>query len=103
MSAEAVRMEAHVERALRCGSALERGDGAALEPLAQLGDAFGGVGALAAERVVAQAESKGGGGVGASAEPDKRAGATRGAAAHSSEVTALPLSLAHSSVMPSVV
>ena len=65
MSAEAVRMEAHVERALRCGSALERGDGAALEPLAQLGDAFGGVGATAiaiadaAEVVVAQAASKG--------------------------------------------
>ena len=54
------------ERALRCGGALERGDGAALEPLAQLGDALGGVGARttgviveAAELVAGQAASKG--------------------------------------------
>ena len=31
------------ERALQCGGALERGDGATPEPLAQLGDALGGV------------------------------------------------------------
>ena len=52
------------ERALRCGSALERGDGAAPEPFAQLGDALGGVvaaatGAEAAELVFFQAASKG--------------------------------------------
>ena len=54
---------------LGCGCALERGDGATPEPAAQLGDAFGGVGALttavdAAERVVMQAASKGEGGGG---------------------------------------
>jgi len=69
------------ERALRCG-ALERGDGAFLEPLAQLGDALGDVydvtiAADAAEAVAAQAASKGrGGDVIASGAPDKRAGAT---------------------------
>ena len=60
------------ERALRCGGALERGDGGALEPLAQLGDALGGVGAAlkaveaveAAEMVGAQAASRGEGGGG---------------------------------------
>ena len=56
------------ERALRCGGAPERGDRAALKPLAQLGDALGGVGAAAiaaeaAELVAAQAASKGGGSV----------------------------------------
>eukprot|EP00964_Phaeocystis_antarctica_P054852 scaffold32264_cov52-Phaeocystis_antarctica.AAC.1 len=48
------------QRALRCGGTLERGDGGALEPLAQLGDALGGVGAgalvsEAAELVAEQA------------------------------------------------
>jgi hypothetical protein len=49
------------ERALRCGGALERGDGAALEPLAQLGEAHGGVGAdtCIQERAFGQAASKG--------------------------------------------
>eukprot|EP00964_Phaeocystis_antarctica_P144268 scaffold110018_cov69-Phaeocystis_antarctica.AAC.7 len=48
------------ERALRCGGALERGDCAAPEPLAQLGDALGGVGATAAaEPVATQAASRG--------------------------------------------
>ena len=52
------------ERALRCGSALERGDGAAPEPFAQLGDALGGVVAAAtlveaAEVAAPQAASKG--------------------------------------------
>ena len=52
------------ERVLRCGGALERGDGAALQPLAQLGDALGGVGAVAivveaAEPAEGQAASKG--------------------------------------------
>ena len=51
--------------AIRCGGALERGDGAALEPPAQLGDAHGGVGAAAngvdaAEPIAAQAARKGG-------------------------------------------
>ena len=44
---EAVRMEAYRAGATWCGGALERGDGAALEPLAQLRDALGGVGAAA--------------------------------------------------------
>ena len=58
------------ERALRCSGALERGDCAASEPLAQLNDALGGVGAAAviltdaAELVVAQAASKSEGGGG---------------------------------------
>ena len=48
------------KRILRGGSALERGHGAPLERLAELGDALGGVGAVtqridAAELVVAQA------------------------------------------------
>ena len=53
------------DRALiRCGGALERGDGAAPEPLAQLGDALDGVGAAAipveaAELAAPQAASKG--------------------------------------------
>ena len=52
-----------------CGGALERGDGATPEPLAQLGDALGGVGAFtigaeAAELVTGQAASKGEGGGG---------------------------------------
>eukprot|EP00964_Phaeocystis_antarctica_P015567 scaffold8619_cov52-Phaeocystis_antarctica.AAC.2 len=56
-------------RALRCGGTLERGDCAAPEPLAQLGDALGGVGAVeiaveAAEMVEAQAASRGEGGDG---------------------------------------
>ena len=47
-----------------CGGALERGDCAACKPLAQLGDAIRGVGAIAiaadaAERVGGQAASKG--------------------------------------------
>ena len=50
--------------AIRCGGALERGDGAAPESLTQLGDALGGAGASAidadaAELVAAQAASKG--------------------------------------------
>ena len=50
------------------GGALERGHGAPLEPLAQLGDAIGGVGALtipieAAELVSGQAAKVGSGGV----------------------------------------
>ena len=50
------------ERGLWCGGALERGDGATLEPLAQLGDALSGVGAVAivadaAELVEGQAAS----------------------------------------------
>ena len=52
----------------RGGGALERGHGAPLEPLAQLGDAVGGVGAIAipveaAELVVAQAAKVGSGSV----------------------------------------
>ena len=48
------------KQTLRGGSAPERGHGASLEPLAQLGDALGGVGAKAhtieaAELVVGQA------------------------------------------------
>ena len=49
-----------------CGGALERGDGAALEPLKQLGYALGGVSEAtptdAAELAAAQAASKGAGG-----------------------------------------
>ena len=64
------------ERALGCGGALERGDGAALEPFAQLGDALGGVGAFtidaeAAELVAEQAASKGGGGGGCQQGPTR--------------------------------
>jgi hypothetical protein len=92
------------------GGALERGDGAALEPLAQLGDALGGVGAAAfpvkaAELVLSQAASKGEGrgGLGeVPVGPDKRV-LKCGAAAHSSEVMALPLSPSNNLVMPSVV
>ena len=48
------------KQTLRGGGALERGHGAPLEPLAELGDALGGVGAFslfveAAELVVTQA------------------------------------------------
>ena len=48
------------KRTLLGGGALERGHGTSLEPLAQLGDALGGVGAFsiavdAAELVIAQA------------------------------------------------
>ena len=49
-----------LKRTLGGGGALERGHGAPLEPLAELGDALGGVGAVthiieAAELVVIQA------------------------------------------------
>ena len=64
--ADAARKEAYGEGAtLRCGGALERGDGGAPEPLKQLDDALGGVGAVAklvleaAELVAGQAASKG--------------------------------------------
>ena len=70
------------ERLVRCGSALERGNGTAPEPLAQLGDALGGVGALAhfaeaAEVVAFQAASSTRVrlGMGAAAGSDMRAGA----------------------------
>ena len=94
------------EWALRCGGALERGDGAAPEPLAQLGNALGCVGAFAifneaAELVVAQPASKGEGGVGASRAWHESG--RYGAAAHPSEVITLPSSPLHSLVMPSVV
>ena len=67
--------------AIRCGGALEVGDCAARDPLAQLGDALGGVGAAAivaeaAEPVPPQAASKGEGRGWVPAGPDKRAGAT---------------------------
>ena len=53
-------MGADTKANTRGGSALERGHGAPLEPLAELGDALGGVGAFApagdaAEFVVGQA------------------------------------------------
>ena len=70
------------ERALRCRGALERGDGTAPEPLAQLGDALGAAGAVtivadAAELVVTQAAlARVRVGGGASGARDKRAGAT---------------------------
>ena len=89
-----------------CGGALERGDGTAPEPLAQLGDALGGVGAAAklvdaAELVVTQAASKGAGAEGGCQQGLTRERALRnGAAAHSSEVTALPFSPSHSVAMP---
>ena len=59
-----MRKEALYRAGATCSGALERGDGAAPEPLAQLGDALGGVGAIAtvvdaAELVDAQAASKG--------------------------------------------
>ena len=65
--ADAARKEAYGEGAtLRCGGALERGDGGAPEPLKQLDDALGGVGAAAmvdaAELVAVQAASTGEGG-----------------------------------------
>ena len=94
------------EWALRCGGALDRGDGAAPEPLAQLGDALGAVGAVtivadAAELVVTQAASKGAGAEGGCQQGLTRERALRnGAAAHSSEVTALPFSPSHSVAMP---
>ena len=79
------------------GSALERGHAAPLEHLAQLGDAFGGVGAVtrpveAAELVAAQA---------AKGREECQCAVTQkqtlwGVAAHLSEVTALPLSPSHS-------
>ena len=86
------------------GGAPERGHGAPLERLAQLGDALSGVSALtliieAAELVVIQA-AKGKRGVSMGA--DRKAN-TWGVAAHSNEVTALPLSPSHSAMMPSVV
>eukprot|EP00964_Phaeocystis_antarctica_P050101 scaffold29024_cov51-Phaeocystis_antarctica.AAC.2 len=94
------------EWALRCGGALDRGDGAAPEPLAQLGDALGGVpdvptdvatDADTAELVGTQPASKGeGGGTGANGAWHKSG--RYSAAAHSSEVTALPLSPSHNSV-----
>ena len=56
------------KRTLGGGGALERGHGAPLEPLAELGDAVGGVGAIAkpveaAELVRRQAAKVGGGSV----------------------------------------
>ena len=97
------------ERVIGCGGAPKRGDGAAFEPLAQLGDARD-VGALrgaagaasfaeAAELVAGQAASKDASV--ARAGSDTRAGGY--GAAHSSEVMALPSSPSHSLVMPSVV
>ena len=89
------------------GGALQRGHGAPLEPLAQLGDAQGGVGTPdvaiiihvdAAELVAIQA-AKGRRGV--SMGVDRKAGT--GAGAHLSEVTALPLSASQSLVMHSEV
>eukprot|EP00964_Phaeocystis_antarctica_P147179 scaffold113673_cov69-Phaeocystis_antarctica.AAC.2 len=84
-----------------------RGDGASLEPLAKLADALVGVGAAAvpadaAELVAVQAASKGGGGGGGIRGVWQESG-RYGAAAHLSEVTALPSSPSHSLVMPSVV
>ena len=91
----------------RGGGALERGHGATLEALAQLGDALGGVGAVAAtidaaELVAEQAASKGGCGGGCQ-RGLIRERVLRCTATHSSEVTALPVSPSHSLVMPSVV
>ena len=85
------------------GDAPERGHGASPERLAQLGDALGGVGAVAmnvdaAELVAGQAAK----GRSRSTGADTKANAHR-AAAHSSEVTALPLSPSQSLVMPSAV
>ena len=65
----------HESGLARCGGAHERGDGAAHKPLAQLGDALGGVGAVAkvvveaAELVAGQAASKGVGGGGCQPGP----------------------------------
>ena len=105
-----MRKEALCRAGATCGGALERGDGAALEPLTQLGDALDGVGAdaigaEAAELVAAQAASKGeaGGGLGVGASRAWHESGRYGAAAHLIEVMALPLSPSHSLVMPSVV
>ena len=89
----------------RGGRALERGHGAPLEPLAQFGDAVGGVGALAfpieaADLIAGQAAKVGS--VAVSMGADTKANIS-GVAAHLSEVTALPLSPSHSLVMPSAV
>ena len=90
---------------MRGGGALERGHGAPLERLAQLGDALCSVGAAgpiieAAELVVGQAAK--GRRYTVSAGADTKANTLR-VAAHLSEVTALPLSPSHSLVMSSVV
>ena len=86
------------------GGALQRGHGAPLEALEQLGDTLGGVAAEAvnaeaAELVLGQAaKAKRGVSMGV----DMKA-KTLWAVTHLSEVTALPLSASHSLVMPSAV
>jgi hypothetical protein len=93
------------ERVLGCGGAPKRGDGAAFDPLAKLGDALRDAaevetsGADAADLVAVQAASKDASV--ASAGSDTRAG--RYGAAHLSEVMALPLSPSNNLVIPSVV
>ena len=95
-------------------SALQRGHSAPLEPLAELGDALGGVGAYtiliamstseATDPVIGQAASVGRSDefvIGQRALTQKQT--LLGRAAHFSEVTALPLSPSHSLVMPSAV
>ena len=95
---------ANAKAGIGCGGAPKRGDGAAFEPLTQLGDALRGAAgaasfAEAAELVAVQAASKDASV--ARAGSDTRAGGY--GAAHSSEVMALPSSPSHSLVMPSVV
>ena len=84
------------------GGALEIGDLRVLEDNSERG------GALVSDEVVPETASKGQDGdgerVGVSTGADRKANALRaGAGAHLSEVTALPLSPAHSLVMPSAV
>ena len=90
------------ERTLWGGSALERGHGAPLETLAQLGDALCGVGAVAREEVdaaelVSEQTAKEGGIVSMGA--DRKANAS-GAAAHSRLVILVSLRMAASTEAP---
>ena len=87
----------------RGGGALERGHGAPLEPLAQFGDAVGGVGALAfpieaADLIAGQAAKVGS--VAVSMGADTKANIS-GVAAHLSSVIFVSFRMAASAVAPS--
>ena len=83
------------------GGALERGHGAPFEPLTQLGDALGRVGAVASEAEAAELVPRQTAHVAVSMGAGTGKADTRGVTTHLSQVMALPLSPSQSAAMPS--
>ena len=82
VGAEACQGALTRKQTLQGGGALQRGHGAPLEPLAELGDALGGVGAVAitidtAELVAGQTAKEGGVSTGADTKASRRLGQRR--------------------------